>query len=170
MRKQSSTYRTAFLGLMLGMILVLTILELHIPPIPFLPPHMKPGLANIVAMYCVFFVGRTYAIALTAGKAAFIFLIRGPIAGVLSLTGGMLPILLVILLVYLFKDKISYVIISILSAITHNLGQYLAISLILAMPFWVYYLPILLVSGVILGSLTGTLLKVLIPVFQRLHI
>jgi hypothetical protein len=32
----------------------------------------------------------------------------------------------------------------------------------------VYYVPVLLVSGVMMGVITGTLLKVILPVFERI--
>ena len=161
--------KTAFLGIMLGLVIVLTSLEAALPSLPFLPPHMKPGLANVVVMYCVFFAGKTSAVGLNVGKAVFVLIIRGPMAGMLSFSGGLLSVLLVILLVSVFKDRISYIAVSILSAAAHNLGQLLALGFLLDIPFWLYYLPVLLVSSVILGTLTGMVLKTLVPAFGKMQ-
>jgi heptaprenyl diphosphate synthase len=154
--------------MMLAIILVLTALEHMLPPLPLLPPNVKLGLSNIVTMYCVFFVGRASAVTMNALKAFFVFLTRGPMAGILSLSGGMLSIGIIILLTVIFKDKISYAIVSVAGAVAHNLGQYAAVSLIMQTVYMVYYLPVLLVAGVVMGVVTGVLLKVILPVFKRI--
>ena len=161
--------KTAFIGIMLGFVIVVTSFEAALPPLPFLPPHMKPGLANVIVMYCVFFTGRFSAIGLNIGKAVFVFTIRGPMAGFLSFSGGMLSVLLVILLVSVFHEKVSYIAISILSAAAHNLGQLVALGFLVEIPFWLYYLPVLLISSVVLGTLTGMVLKTLVPAFRLLE-
>lgn len=163
-----STKRLTFMSMMLAIILVLTALEHMLPPFPFLPPNVKLGLSNIVTMYCVFFISRTSAVTMNVIKAFFVFLTRGPMAGILSFSGGMLSILIIILLMAIFKDKISYIIISVAGAVMHNIGQYAAVSVMMQTPALVFYLPVLLVSGVIMGVITGTLLKVILPVFNRI--
>ena len=160
------TKKIAFLGLMLAVAVMLTALEHMLPPLPLLPPNVKLGLANIVTMYCVFFVGKSSAVGLNVLKSFFVLLTRGPMAGLLSLSGGLLSIAVVILLHRLFKDKISYVMISVAGACAHNLGQYAVISLWLATPVMVYYLPVLVASGIVMGTVTGVLLRVLMPVIS----
>lgn len=160
------TKKIVFLGIMLAMIITLTALEHMLPPIPLLPPNVRLGLSNIVTMYCVFFVGRVSAVTLNVLKSLFVLLTRGIVAGVLSLCGGLLSILLIILLASVFREKISYAAVSVAGAIAHNIGQYAAVSVILAAPF-VYYLPVLLVSGVVMGLLTGTMLRALLPVLRK---
>jgi heptaprenyl diphosphate synthase len=155
--------------MMLAIILILTAIEHMMPPLPFLPPNVKLGLSNIVTMYCVFFISRTSAVTMNALKAFFVFLTRGPIAGLLSLSGGMLSIGVIILLIVIFNDKLSYAFISVAGAVAHNLGQYAAVSVIMSAPYMVYYVPVLLVSGVVMGIITGTLLKVILPVFERIR-
>lgn len=154
-----------FLSLMLTLMIVLSALEHMLPPLPLLPPSVKLGLANIVTMYCVFFVKKTEAIGLNVLKSFFVFLTRGPMAGLLSFCGGMMSIGIIILLVIAFKSKISYITLSISGAVAHNLGQLAAVSFILDVSYLYYYLPVLLVSGVLMGIITGTVLKVIMPVF-----
>lgn len=163
----SGTKKLTFMGLMLAIILVLTMVEHMMPPLPLLPPNVKLGLSNIVTMYCVFFVSRSSAVTLNALKSVFVFLTRGPVAGALSFSGGMFSILVIILLTWAFKEKISYAVISVAGAVAHNLGQYAAVSVLMATPYLVYYVPVLLVSGVVMGLVTGTLLKVMLPVFNK---
>lgn len=60
----------------------------HAAPALGLPPGVKPGLANIVVMYALFFLGRGQALTLVLLKSFFAMLTRGPSAGALSLAGG----------------------------------------------------------------------------------
>jgi heptaprenyl diphosphate synthase len=161
------TKKIAILGLMLAIIFILNALEHMLPPLPLLPPQVKLGLSNIITMYCLFFIGRAQAVGLNALKSFFVFLTRGPMAGLLSLCGGMLSILTIIILIYLFKERISYAAVGIAGACTHNLGQYAMISVIIYSPYLGYYLPVLLTAGVLTGLVTGMLLKIMLPVFER---
>ena len=162
------TKRIAFAGLMLAVIAALSALEHTLPPLPLLPPNVKLGLSNIITMYCVFFISRTQAAALNTAKSFFVFLMRGPVAAVLSFCGGMLSICVIILLIAIFRERISYASVSVAGAIAHNIGQFIAVSVILYSPYIIYYLPVLIVSGIIMGTLTGTLLKVVLPVLNQI--
>ena len=162
------TKKIAFIGLMLAIIAALSALEHTLPPLPFLPPNVKLGLSNIITMYCVFFVSRAQAVTLNVAKSFFVLLMRGPIAAALSFCGGMLSIGIIILLIVIFRERISYTAVSVAGAISHNIGQFIAVSVILYSPYIIYYLPVLIVSGVIMGAVTGTLLKVVLPVLDNI--
>jgi heptaprenyl diphosphate synthase len=152
---------------MLAMVLVLSAVEHTLPPLlPFFP-GLTLGLANVLVMYTVFFIGGKAAIGLSLLKALFVFLTRGAIAGLLSLSGGVSCVLLVIVLLRIFKDKISYITISVLSAITFNVGQLVAASFIVNLPGVLYYLPVAVLCSVVLGAITGIVLKILLPVLNR---
>jgi len=163
-----NTKKIALLGLMLAVIVVLSALESLFLPLPFLPPHTRPGLSNVVIMYCVFNARRGQAVSLNAAKALFVFLTRGAMAGLLSLCGGMLSIAVIILLIKLFDKKISYAAVSVAGACAHNLGQYAVVMVLVAAPAMIYYLPSLIISGILTGLLTGTLLKILMPALRNI--
>ena len=55
---------------------------------------------------------------------------------------------------------------SISGAIAHNMGQLIMASIIINSSFALYYFPVLIVSGAVMGSLTGILLKTLMPVLK----
>ena len=148
--------------------LVLAIVENMLPPLPIAVPGIKFGLSNIAVMYALFFLGKKEAYTIGILKSIFIFITRGGIAGLLSLSGGILSISVMILLIVLFKEKISYLIISIFGAVFHNIGQFLVITLIYTgINMW-GYLPVLLISGLAAGIVTSTLLRFIMPAFQRL--
>lgn len=164
------TKKLCFRAMLLTMIIVLSIFEAMLPPVPFLPPGVKLGLANVVAMYALFFDGKRSAYMLTIAKAVFIFVSRGAVAGFLSLCGGVLSIIVLILLVVIFKEKLSYIILSIFGAIFHNIGQIIGCFFIFDSGYVFYYIPFLIVSAIIMGSITGMVLKAVMPALAQLNL
>jgi len=163
----SKTKQTAFLGIMLTVVVALSWFEFAAASLLLLPPHMKLGLANIAIMYCVIFVNKKTGIMLGILKSLFVLLTRGPVAGLLSLCGGLLSIMIIILLLAIFRHKISYVALSIAGAIAHNIGQLAAITPMLGGMVAVSYLPVMIITGIVMGTITGALLKVALPVFEK---
>lgn len=164
------TRKLTFRAMLLTMIIVLSIFEAMLPPMPFLPPGVKLGLANVVAMYALFFDGKRSAYMLTVAKSAFVFVSRGAVAGFLSLCGGVLSILVLILLISIFKEKLSYIVLSIFGAIFHNIGQIIGCFFIFESAYVFYYIPFLIISAIIMGGITGTVLKAVMPALAKLNL
>lgn len=156
----------SYMAMLLTLIVVLSIFEATIASLFALPPGVKLGLANIVTMFTLFYLGKKQAFSLNIAKGIFVLITRGFNAGVLSLSGGILSICVIILLSAIFNKKISYMLLSIMGAVFHNIGQLIAITIILGNVYTIYYLPILIISGIIMGSITGILLKTLLPVLS----
>lgn len=164
---KTQTRKMVLMGLMLALMVVFALVERAIP-LPMLPPGVNLGLANIIVMYFVFFVGAKGAFAMAVAKAGLTALTRGLVAGLLSLCGSVLSVLVVVLLLVVFKNKMSYLAAGISGAVAHNMGQLAVASLLLSFNA-LYYAPILVVAGVITGAVTGSMLTVLLPAFQRLE-
>lgn len=162
---RSQTRRLANMGLMLAMITALSFLEHMLPPITTIP-GIKPGLSNIITMYALFFLGRRPALLLAVLKSLFVMLTRGATAGFLSLSGGLLSIAVIIVLMVIGRGKISYLILSVTGAIFHNLGQFIVASFLLKTNLVFASLPFLIISGVVMGCVTGMLLRVVMPLFH----
>lgn len=157
-----------FTGLLYGIALILSLVESLFPIMPALFPGIKLGLSNIAVMYAVFFLGAKQAYMITILKASFVLITRGFIAGTLSLAGGLLSITGMFLILFLFRDKVSYMGVSIIGAVSHNVGQFLVVMFIyIGTSIWVY-LPVLLVFGVIAGIITATLLRIVMPAIKKL--
>jgi len=168
MKHLNRTQMLVLSSLLFAAALVLAIVENMLPPLPIAVPGVKFGLSNIAVMYALFFIGKKQAYTIGILKAVFVFITRGGIAGLLSLSGGMLSITVMVLLMAVFREKISYLILSILGAVSHNTGQFFVITLIYTgMNIWAYF-PVLLISGLAAGIVTSTLLKFIMPAFQRL--
>ncbi len=159
--------RVSLLGMLFGMAMVLSLLEGTLPALPSLPPGIKLGLSNIVTMFTLLFLGRKSAVCITLLKALFVALTRGPTAAALSGAGGLLSLCGMILLLSL-APEISHVVLSVVGAVLHNIGQLCMAAVILQNTLAFGYLPIMLIAGVVVGLLTGLLLGVLRPHLKRL--
>lgn len=155
-------------GLFFAIALVLSIVENALPPVPMPVPGVKFGLSNIAVMFALFFLAKGQAYSIAVLKAVFVLMTRGMIAGLLSLSGGLLSLTIMLILLLLFRERISYLVISIAGAIAHNIGQFIAVSFIYTSVAMLAWLPVLLVSGVAAGIVTAMLLKFIIPAFKGL--
>ena len=163
----SLSRKIALSGILFAATLTLSWLENLIPAVPGFPPGVKLGLSNIVVLFCLYYAGLPYVISLVMLKAGFVFLLRGFTAAVLSLSGGILSITVMILLVHITKKKVSSGLLSISGACAHNLGQLVAASILISSPFVFYYVPILLISGVVMGIITGYIFIKITPYIDR---
>lgn len=154
-------------SLLFAIAIILSVVENSLPPILVGVPGVKLGLSNIAVMYTLFFLTKRQAFMVAVLKSAFVFMTRGAVAAALSLTGGVLSLLVMIVFLYVFRDRISYLVLSIFGAVFHNVGQLVAISVLFTSLYIWAYLPVLLVTGVAAGVATSTLLKFVLPAFQK---
>ena len=166
-KRGSKTHEIALSGLLFALAMALSFVEGTLV-IPGLMPGMKLGLANIVVMYALFFMGGKQALVLDLLKALFVFLVSGFTAGFLSLCGGLLSLAVMWVLYYLLPVRPTWFILSVCGALAHNVGQLLGASVILSSAMSLYYAPVMLVFGLIMGSLTSITLRALLPALGRL--
>mgnify|MGYP001141312464 CR=1 FL=1 len=151
------THEIALSGLLFALAMALSFLEGTLV-IPGLAPGMKLGLANIVVMYALFFMGVRQALYLDLLKALFVFLV----------CGGLLSLLVMWVLYYKLPFQPTWFILSVCGALAHNIGQLLGAGLILSSAMSLYYAPVMLVLGLIMGALTSLTLKAILPALGRL--
>lgn len=164
----TKTQKLVLTAILFALALVMSVLESWLPPVAIPVPGVKLGLSNIVVMFTLFFVGKSQALSVAVLKAGFVFLVRGFTSSFLSLCGGLLSIAVMMLIILIFKDKVSYLVISIFGAVFHNIGQFIAISILYTtMSLWAY-LPFLIIAGIIAGVITSILLRIILPALQKL--
>ena len=168
--KLSNTKKIVLMALFFAICVILSYVEHSLPPIPFFPPGTKLGLSNVVVMYTLIFIGKKEAFTLAVLKGFFVFLTRGAVAGFLSLSGGLFSVLVMCATLVLLGSKSTYIILSILGAVFHNIGQLIAISVIIGSLAFLMYLPVLTISGIFAGIATAVILKFIIPVFVRIFL
>ena len=160
-KSKNPARRIAFSGLMLALAIALSFFESSLPSLPILLPGAKLGLSNIVTMYAVFFLGAARAFTIAVLKSLFVLLTRGATGAFLSLLGGLLSVL--VMLIISKYGGISKYVVSIGGAVAHNVGQLIGAVIILQNKAVFYYLPMLLVCGIMVGMLTGCLLRFVAP-------
>lgn len=166
MRK--STYKIALFGMLSAVALVLSYLESLIPMASFMPPGAKAGFSNIATMFAASSMGLVPALAITIIKALFAGVTRGATAFFMSLSGGMLSAITMYLL-FKFTKKTGYMLIGVVSAIMHNLGQLFVAFIMVGNKAIIGYVPVLLIAGIITGAITGSILKAVIPALIKLE-
>lgn len=166
--KKINIKRIALLGLLFALAVVLSVLE-NLIPIPIPVPGIRLGLSNIVIMFALFNLNKRDALTLALMKSTFVLTTRGPIAAIMSLSGGLCALTIMILVVLIFKNRSTYLSVSVAGAVFHNIGQITAASVIMQTFLWPY-LPLLLISGLVTGIATSILLKLTSSAFKRLHL
>lgn len=161
--------KTAFYGLFLALALVAGYIE-RLIPINLGVPGVKLGLANIVTMVLLYTTGLAGAVLITAARILLSGLLFGSgFAMVYSAAGAALSMLVMVLLK---KTGIfGSVGVSVAGGVFHNVGQIIVAILVLETKSLIYYLPVLILSGlaagVAIGILSGILTKRLYPVIQE---
>ena len=166
---QVKTKRMVLTAILFSVAIVLSIIEAMLPtPLPI--PGVKFGLSNIVVMYALFFLRKQEAFFIAILKGLFVGLTRGVIASLLSISGGVSSIIVMLFFMKLAKEKGSLFLYSMFGALAHNLGQFAVISVIYtSISIW-YYLPILAIAGMVAGVVTAILLSVIMPALKKLEL
>lgn len=170
-KKSFDTLALTRMAMLYAVALLLAVLEGMIPPLPSMPPGVKLGLSNVVVMYCLVYLGWREGLLIVALKALFAFLVQGGFtAGLMSLFGGLCSAFVIILLLALKKLKISFILVSVCAAVTHNLAQLAVACFYLQSSTVFYYTPVLFLSGIVMGCVTGVVLRVMLPAMRRLRL
>lgn len=160
--------RITFTALMTAAAVVLSYVESLLPTAPFMMPGSKLGLSNIAVMFAAssMSVGETLLIVLA--KSCFVLITRGVTAFMMSLAGGILSAVCMMIIFQKVKN-FGFIGTGVASALCHNAGQ-LLVSLIIMKTTAVFgYVPVLIFASVGTGILTGTLLKAAMPYLRSLN-
>ena len=71
-------------------------------------------------------------------------------------------------LYYVVPVRPTWFILSVCGALAHNVGQLLGAGVIISSSLSLYYAPVMLVLGLVMGALTSITLKALLPALGRL--
>lgn len=152
----------AVMGLLFAVTAALNMLESIFSA--FLPSGIRVGLSNIVIMAAILCINLPSAVLLTLLKALMVLLTRGLTAGMMSLCGSLAAFAVTALLFR--KTGCSYILISVLGAMAHSLGQLCAASVLLGTVYVFAYSPVLVIASAVTGVCTGLVLKTVFPLLQ----
>lgn len=156
-------------ALLISLALVLSLVERWIPLELVIPvPGIKLGLANIVTLFAVLRLRPADAVLIVVVRSLIMGAISGPTTLMFSLSGGLLAFGLMWLFSCWHERVFSVIGISLAGAAAHNIGQVAVAGLVLSEPLLlVTYLPPLLLTGLVTGTLTGV---AAFPVVRRFQL
>lgn len=151
-KKNKNTGRTkkiALGGILTALAMIFSYIESLIPI-----PGVKLGIANIAIISVLYLLG--------SGQALLVNLLRITLTAVLfgnfnsflfSMAGGMLSLLVMVILKK--SGHFSIVGVSVAGGVFHNVGQITAAVFLMDTTAIYYYLPVLLIFGIVTGIIIG---------------
>ena len=154
------TRKIARMGLLVALSMILSYVESLIPAFVAVP-GVKVGLANIVVIFALYTLGPIEALIVSLLRVILSSFLFGSVLSLLySLSGALLSLGGMILMK---KLKIfSTTVVSVTGGVLHNVGQTLVACLVLETDVLLYYLPVLILSGVITGAVIGIIASLVI--------
>lgn len=150
------TRKMILLALLTVMAGVLHFVEASIPvPLPI--PGFKLGLANIITLYAVVYLGIREALIVVLMRVLLGSLLSGTLLSsgfFMSLSGSVLACI-IMYGVYCYLRMFSVLGVSVWGAVAHNVGQLAVAALLIDSAAVWYYLPYLILFAVFTGSFTG---------------
>ena len=145
--------RVAFFGVFTALALIFSYVETLIP-INFGIPGIKLGLANLIIIIALYKMSVKEAYALSVVRIVLAGFMFGNLFSIIySLAGGLLSLSVMALLRK--TDKFSLFGISMAGGVFHNVGQLIVAILVMENLNIAYYMPVLLISGLITGFVIG---------------
>ena len=151
----SGPARAAACGVLTALALIFSYVEFLVPlPIPV--PGIKLGLANIVAVVCLYLLGEKYAFFINCTRIALAALLFGSLFSALyALAGGIISFAAMALLKRTGIFSVCGV--SMAGGVFHNLAQLTVAAFLVETAQVYYYFPVLLLSGMATGIGIGVL-------------
>ena len=155
------TKKLARLALLTTLALIIFMVETQIPnPIPI--PGAKLGLANIITVYAIFRYTPQETALMLFSRILLGSVFSGNLMSLLySLSGGVFCFLVMLLVKRALTLKQIWVS-SVLGSLAHNLGQILVAMVMTGSWRMIFYLPVLVISGILAGLFTGLLAQYLV--------
>ena len=152
------TKKVSVIGLFTAMALLLSCIE-NLLPFRTGIPGIKLGIANLIIVIAFYFLPSREVLSISLLRVFFLSIFSGsPFTAVFSLTGAIASFLA--MYISYRRNSFSPAGISIIGGVTHNLAQLLISALLLNTPAFLWYSPVLLLSGTVTG-----LINVRVPLF-----
>lgn len=157
--------KAAYLGLLLAFALLLSYIEVLLP-LQVGIPGVKLGLANLAVLLCLYLFTVKEAMLLSVVKAVLTGLLFGNLYMIIySLAGAVLSCLVMAVMIRLGKWHVPVV--SAMGGVMHNVGQLMVAYLTIQTYGILYYVPILLIAGLMTGLLIGVIVSLTLPYVKK---
>lgn len=147
--------KIAQIGMLVALAMVFSYLE-SLVPISLGVPGIKLGLSNVVTVFALYQFGAPLALGISIVRIVLCGLTFGSFSTMLySLAGGLLSFLVMVILKKTGKFSIYGV--SAAGGVFHNIGQLIVAAWMLQSSMLAYYMPFLMVAGIVSGAAIGML-------------
>ena len=148
-----STKKIALCGVLTALAMIFSYIE-SVIPVPIPVPGIKLGVANIAVITILYVLGVKEAIVINLLRIVLTSLLFGNVNSFLfSISGAALSLTIMIIMKKL--DFFSCIGVSVCGGVMHNIEQIIAAVFIMGSEAIVFYLPVLIVSGVFTGVVIG---------------
>ena len=148
-------------GMLVALALLLSYIELLLP-ISAGIPGIKPGLANLVVLVALYLLPTEEAFLISMLRILLAGMLSGNLISLLfSLSGGICSFF--VMLFCYRSNRFSPAGVSLAGGTAHNVAQIAAASVILNTPSLFYYLPLLLLAGIVTGLCNGMIAARILP-------
>lgn len=143
--------RVAKVGVFVALAMVFSYIEVLIP-FSIGIPGVKLGLANLVIVIGLYWMTPQETFLISMIRILLMGLLFGSgVSLVYSLAGGLLSFVMMLVT----KKWFSMIGVSIIGGVSHNIGQIIAVAVVLESVKIATYLPVLIVAGIITGAVIG---------------
>ena len=154
-RTNLKTKKIIIMALLLAIALTIFMIEAQIPPIVPIQ-GVKLGLANIITLVIMYYIGSKEVVCILLMRITIGSIFSGQIISFsYSLIGGILCLIAMLVFKNIFKGNVYIPLVSVIGAVAHNIGQILVAVFLTNSTKIFYYLPILILSGIITGFFIG---------------
>lgn len=158
---KNKTKRIALLGIITTVALILAYIESTLPPLWSAVPGIKMGLPNLVIIFTLYRFGFKDAVVVSGIRLFIVTLLFGNIMTLIySVAGATLSLVLMAILKK--TNKFSTVGVSVIGAVSHNLGQIIVAIFLFETVQLGYYMIVLAITGSIAGIFIGIGANILI--------
>ncbi|SYX86647.1 Energy-coupling factor transporter ATPase (fragment) [Paenibacillus alvei] len=169
--KQSEALKKAvIIAIFSAVAVVLGFVEAMLPVQTILPiPGAKLGLANVMILACLYFLNGRDALTLVILKTLLMTLMLGTFSAFLfSFLGSLFSFMVMYAILKIGRDNVSLIGISVVGGAAHNAGQLTAAYIVFGTANIFYYLPVLLITGVVTGIFIGIAVKYIVAALAKL--
>lgn len=162
-------HKITFISVFTAFAMVLSYVEMMLPPIISAVPGIKVGLPNIIVIFVLYKLSLKYAAFISFLRVFVVALLFG---NVLTLSYSLAGAVFSLLVMWLLKKTslFSMVGVSVSGGVTHNLAQIVVAMIIMQTKEIGYYMAVLAVSGVLSGIVIGLIGALLIKYTQKIKI
>lgn len=157
--------KVAYSAILVALAMILSYVEVLIP-FHFGIPGIKLGLANLVIVIGLYLLEPLQTLGISVARVILVAFMFGNMSSLIySLAGGLLSFLVMMLLK---KSKgFSIMGISMAGGVSHNVGQLIVAACVVENIHVFYYMPVLLLAGLITGLLIGMIAQRVIRYLQK---